>query len=126
MKTILPAIHTSPETAYVIADYPYGFRLRCQKRVWVEYRKGKGYRLVEQTSNPKLSGLVWNKPKAGTYSDIAMALYLDENQHVQHAESNRWYLDKMEAFRDEYKGGIYGIDTLEAFISFYQKSKENK
>ena len=25
--------HTSPETAYVVSDYPYGFRLRCQIRV---------------------------------------------------------------------------------------------
>lgn len=61
------SLYTSAETAFVIPDYPYGFRLRCQKRVWIERNK-KGCRLVEQTSNPKKTALVWNKPKAGTYS----------------------------------------------------------
>ena len=63
--------HTSAETAFVIDDYPYGFRLRCQRRVWVEQAtKGtyKGfYRFVSQTTNPKKQGTVWNKPHAGTY-----------------------------------------------------------
>jgi hypothetical protein len=31
MKTILPD-HTTPETAYVVDDYPYGFTLRCKIR----------------------------------------------------------------------------------------------
>ena len=34
---ILPGIHISPETAYVIDDYPYGFRLRCRIRYWLEF-----------------------------------------------------------------------------------------
>lgn len=52
--------HTSPETAYVVQDYPYGFRLRCQIRYWLEFKAGKGVRLVSQTSNPKVAGLVWS------------------------------------------------------------------
>jgi hypothetical protein len=120
MKTILPAVHTSFETAFLIEDYPFGFRLRCQKKVWVEYRKGKGYRLMEQTSNPKASGLVWNKAKAGTYSGIAMALYLDENGHVKMDEINSWP-EKMEAFRNEYQGGIYGEEKLNFFVQQYQE-----
>src|SRR5437762_10605235 len=36
--------HISPETAYVVKDYPYGFRLRCQIRYWLEYKPSKGDR----------------------------------------------------------------------------------
>ena len=50
--------HTSPETAHVTIDYPYGFRLRCQRREWLEYKPKKGYRFVTQTSNPK-PGACW-------------------------------------------------------------------
>jgi len=77
--------HTSPDTAYVVDDYPYGFRLRCKIRYWIEYKKGHGFRIVSQTSNPKRPGLVWNKPKAGTYARFGAALYLDDQGHVQGA-----------------------------------------
>jgi len=75
--------HTSQETAYVVADYPYGFRLRCQIRYWLEFKKGKGFRFVSQTSNPKVAGLVWNKPKASTYIENAAFMYLDSKGHVE-------------------------------------------
>lgn len=75
--------HISPETAYVVADYPYGFRLRCSIRYWIEYKAKKGFRFVSQTSNPKAAGLVWNKPKASTYSMFGGAMFLDDNGHVQ-------------------------------------------
>ena len=77
--------HTSPETAYVVEDYPYGFRLRCKMRHWVEFKKGKGTRHMTQTSNPKKAGEVWNKPKGSTYSPGNTYLYLDHRQHVQAA-----------------------------------------
>ena len=60
--------HTTPETALIITDYPYGFRLRCTIRYWLEYKPGKGYRFCSQTTNPKKAGAVWNTPKASTYS----------------------------------------------------------
>lgn len=75
--------HVSPETAFVVEDYPYGFRLRCKMRHWLEYAPKRGFRHVAQTSNPKASGLVWNKPKASTYFRFGAALYLDEKGHVQ-------------------------------------------
>lgn len=81
IKTILSG-HTSPDTAYVVSDYPYGFQLRCKIRYWLETNK-KGTRFLSQTTNPKCSGEVWNKPKASTYSEISGAMYLDENGHVQ-------------------------------------------
>lgn len=77
--------HTSPETAYLVPDYPYGFTLRCKIRYWLETNK-HGTRFVSQTSNPKASGFggdVWNKPKASTYCKFAGCMYLDEQGHVQ-------------------------------------------
>lgn len=40
--------HTSPETAYVVENYPYG-GLRCTKRYWVE-TAAKGPRKVNSGS----------------------------------------------------------------------------
>lgn len=123
MKTILPPTHTSPETAYVIEDYPYSFRLRCQKRVWIEYKNTLGYRSVFQTSNPRAQGSVsgtpetaslgtprpvlWNARKNGTYSSIALAMYLSEDSHL-HGEGLTEYstADSSQAFLDEYRAGL--------------------
>jgi hypothetical protein len=76
--------HVSPETAYVVDDYPYGFRLRCKIRYWLEFQPKKGFRLVSQTSNPK-KGNVWNKPKASTYSRFGGAMFLNDEGHVNWA-----------------------------------------
>lgn len=70
--------HTSEETAYLVNDYPYGFRLRTEIRYWLETTK-HGDRFVSQTLNPKTGR--WNKPKKSTYSLIG-AMYLDDESHV--------------------------------------------
>jgi hypothetical protein len=75
--------HTSADTAYVVDDYPYGFSLRCKIRYWLDVHAKHGVRLMSQTSNPKKPGLVWNKPKASTYSRFGGCLFLDENGHAQ-------------------------------------------
>lgn len=73
--------HTSEATAYLVADYPYGYTLRSQIRYWLEGPKPKkGWRFVSQTMNPKTQR--WNKPKASTYIEWAAAMYLDEKGHV--------------------------------------------
>jgi len=100
VETILTG-HDSPETAYVIEDYPYGRRLRCRKRVWVETatkgaKKGQ-QRVASQTTNPKRAGEVWNKPKRGTYSDIVV-LYLDTSGHVQGAGASAYSGEELAAF----------------------------
>jgi hypothetical protein len=77
--------HTTPETGYLVADYPYGFRLRTEIRYWIETKHGHGQRTMSQTRNPKRAGNPWNKPKGSIYSPIR-ALYLDETTgHVEHA-----------------------------------------
>lgn len=76
--------HISPETAFVVADYPYGFRLRCKIRYWIEYHKTRGFRFASQTTNPKRPGEVWNAPKYSTYSRFGAAMFIeDETGHVK-------------------------------------------
>lgn len=73
--------HESPSTAYVVADYPYGYRLRTSIRYWLEWSGRHGTRLVSQTLHPKTG--TWNKPKASTYAKWG-AMYLDESTgHVE-------------------------------------------
>jgi hypothetical protein len=73
--------HTSPETAYLVDDYPYGFTLRCKIRYWLEHHPKRGFRFVSQTTNPK-RGHIWNKPKASTYCRFGGCMYLNEEGHV--------------------------------------------
>jgi len=48
-------------------DYPYG-RLRCTATWELEFKAGKGFRVVFQTINPKTQRL--NAPKKSTYSPV--------------------------------------------------------
>ena len=107
MTTILPNTHTSPESAYVVDDYPYGFRLRCRIRYWIETDPKHGCRMVSQTSNPKRPGLVWNKPKASTYCRFGAALFLDDAGHVHHAGLTEYTSGaEAEAWRATYGAGV--------------------
>jgi len=100
--------HTSQDTAFLQDDYPFGFTLRCQRRVWLEYRPKHGYRLMTQTTNPKRPGLVWNKPKASTYAFLAV-MYLDEQEHVQWATLHQYAeAEHIEAFATLYAEGLQG------------------
>jgi hypothetical protein len=91
--------HTSADTAYLVPDYPYGFRLRCQIRYWLhtaDKGQAKGQvRFMSQTTNPK-RGDALNKPKASTYYSLAV-MYLDENDHVQHAGISFWLYPEQDA-----------------------------
>ena len=91
--------HTSPETAFVVDDYPYGFRLRTKIRYWVETKgkSGCGQRFCSQTLNPKTGA--WNKPKCGVYYPF-VGMFLDDLGHVQseHLHSGGW--DNEEKLRE--------------------------
>ena len=98
--------HISPETAYVIGDYPYGRTLRCKKRVWLETTtkgaKQHQIRMVYQTTNPKYEGEVWNKPKAESYYDYLL-LYVDpETGYLKSAGLYCSSSGAIEAFREKW------------------------
>jgi hypothetical protein len=71
----------SVETAFVQNDYPYGARLRCKRRNWLEFKAGRtgGFRYVHQTSDPKSSIERWNKPKLGIYTFLSVLVITDEH-----------------------------------------------
>lgn len=74
----------SPETAHLVSDYPYGRKLRCKIRYWIECDAKHGFRMVSQTTNPKVAAEVWNAPKKSTYVELAAALYIEpESGHVK-------------------------------------------
>lgn len=116
--------HVSPETAYVVADYPYGFRLRCSIRYWLERDPKRGYRLCSQTTNPKVSATVWNKPKKSTYTMLAV-MGLDEQGHVSWTGCSAYDFDKLEDFRAKFEPGFDGrqADDCELMIKAYAAHK---
>lgn len=87
--------HVDEESAYLVDDYPYGRRLRCEIRYWVDTAvKGaaKGQqRFMAQTTNPKAAGRVWNKPKASTYSSMVVP-FLNEDDHVKHWSVDSYHM----------------------------------
>lgn len=99
MRVLVEAV--SQETAYVQPDYPYSFRLRCERRCWIETKKGHGYRFVTQTSNPKRPGM-WNKPKAGVYHTLALLTLTEEGENAGHVDIH------VASFYD-------GVEKLDAF-----------
>ena len=104
--------HISPESAYVVNDYPYGFRLRCKIRYWLESSPNKGVRFVSQTTNPKIekicTGTVWNKPKASTYSRFGGCMVQDEtNGHIEWTGVNEYDdLPKLIEWKEKYSAGV--------------------
>lgn len=105
--------HTSPDTAYVVDDYPYGFRLRTTIRYWIETKPGHGQRVMSQTRDPKRAGEPWNKPKGSTYSPIKVLLLDSDTGHVSNAALSG-YADEtaIRAFQ-----AAYPLTTADARIS---------
>ena len=105
--------HTSEETAYLVDDYPYGFRLRCKIRYWIETTKN-GQRFCSQTTNPKRPGTVWNKPKKSTYCALMVLTQDESNGHISstgvHKGWDGW--DKVEPWLER-----TGIDQADAYVA---------
>jgi len=98
--------HTSPETAYVVDDYPYGFRLRCKMRYWLEYNPKRGFRLWSQTTNPT-RGDTWNKAKASTYMRFGGCMFLNDDGHVQWSGLSEYSNGtEAQAWRETYGAGV--------------------
>jgi|SRR5579885_3049867 len=73
--------YNSPETALLVPDYPYGRKLRCRIRYWLEFNPKKGFRFCSQTENPKT--LQWNAVKHSTYMRFAANMFFDDRGYVQ-------------------------------------------
>ena len=98
--------HTTEDTAYLVADYPYGFRLRTNIRYWIETTKA-GDRFCAQTLNPKTGA--WNKPKKSTY-DTIMFMGLDELDHVTRQGISKGWTKEEEAVK--FIEAIGGLEKL--------------
>ena len=105
--------HYSVETAKVVEGYPYGFRLKCKKRFWLEVN-AKGTRLHGQTTNPKKAGEPWNKPQVpSTYSLVGVMCEVDESDnkpdeigHVYWVGLSRYDSSKCSDFLAQYREGM--------------------
>jgi len=97
-------LYESEEDSYLVEDYPWGFRLRTSRRVWVESKKGLGMRFVAQTMNPKTGK--WCKPKKSTYSPV-IGMMFDENGYMkfQTLSSGGWSKEEqIVQFEKSYEG----------------------
>jgi hypothetical protein len=129
--------HTSLETAYIQGDYPYGRRLRCQRKVWIETAtkgsaKGK-MRFVAQTSNPKRTTLSWNKPHAGQYRDFMLMYINPENDHIETVGIDIYSVEEVKAFKaqwydllnEEQKAKLDEVERKTVAINSYWTQKTN-
>ena len=104
-RTPITDAHTSPETALLIEDYPYGFRERTQIRYWLEYKSGHGFRQMAQTLNPKTGR--WNKPKASTYVPVMVLARQESTGHVvTHSIGNYDEPTAIDAYETFYAGAL--------------------
>ena len=119
--------HFSTVTAYVQADHPYGFRLRCQRLCWLERDARRGYRFCTQTTNPKVAGERWNAPKKSTYTMLAV-MGTDEEGHTSWTGCSIYDFDKLEAFQQAY-GAAFGPeqrDVCGSALAAYRGYKDIK
>lgn len=102
--------HTSFETAYVIKDWPWGYKLRTEKRFWIESNKN-GDRLMSQTLDPRTNK--WCAPKKSVYYP-AQILYTSESETVetQNGEVEQLRTHILSPYSDDIK-------------SFYDLHKDN-
>ena len=128
---VLPSTHNSPETAFVINDYPFGFKLRCFKRIWIETAtKGtkKGLqRIVEQTTKKAVNCIkdeydtapidkdyLWNKPKTSVYGMLKIMVLNDDKQIEFAGLGEMVWGDQVEKFNEKYSGQLDAIQMQRA------------
>ena len=107
--------HDSPDNAYVVDDYPYGYTLRTKIRYWVETSERFGQRFVSQTLKPGTDQ--WNRPKASTYTSFVVLFIDDTNNHVHWAG---WHPyngpDALRRFIAEFGAGLDKVNQTRADI----------
>lgn len=121
--------HYDENSAYIVESYPYGFKLRCRCRFYLDVHPKKGTRLVTQTTNPKVGdGTTWNKPKMSTYSPFG-AMFLDDEGHVHWSGLSVYDIrEKGKSWMETYRSGLTEgqIKELEAYIKLIEKHDAKK
>jgi hypothetical protein len=103
--------HTSFETAYIVQDWPWGYKLRTEKRFWIESNKN-GDRTISQTLDPR-SGK-WCAPKKSTYYPVKIFYTSDQEKVVTQDEEVERLLCE-----------IIDKSNNEKIKSFYERHKDN-
>ena len=123
--------HVSAETAHVDEDYPFGFRLRCKRKTWIETAKN-GSRFCYQTTNPRKSFEVWNAPKKSTYSEVMVLTQNDdpaseEFGYISH-ESLSMYdsAEKIQAFAERWESVLTDKDRDTIKVMLAVKARQAK
>lgn len=115
MKTTILG-RDSEENAYIIKDYPFGFKRTEQKR-WIETNPKHGQRLCIKTKNPKTGR--WCATKKETYSWIVV-LYIDNATGHVHTDSLSKYTSTDEAivtkFKQDYDLSEYQTAEVDAWL----------
>lgn len=86
-----------------VDNYPYG-RLKCTMFFYIEFKKGKGYRAVNQSINPKTGTL--NKPHYGTYNTF---MYMYREAETGHIKFSGW--------------NIYGYENIQTLITLLTENE---
>ncbi|MBF6171103.1 hypothetical protein [Nocardia blacklockiae] len=121
--------HTDAANARVVDDYPYGYRLRCKRRYWVETalkgaKRGQ-FRMVTQTTNPRRQTEVWNSPQQGQYTMRMFLVELENGQIGSFSIYDHW-IDPEEWMNIVNRGLWDQLNLLERhdlarFVAFNQK-----
>ena len=121
MSTTALKGHTSADTAYVVEDYPYGFRLRTRIRYWLETNMN-GTRFVSQTVNPKTGA--WNKPKASTYNPFGVMVRDESNGHIGWVASSVYAsAEELREFVKTYDEALTDADKAYAAVTLQMLAK---
>lgn len=120
--------YTNQENAYIVENYPWGFRLRTTIRYWIETKQAKngGQRFGSQTVNPKTGK--WCAPKYSTYSPL-MVMYLDENNHVKIEALNMYSsLENVLEFKNNHLANLsdFQKESLREMIGYNEAMKHVK
>jgi hypothetical protein len=86
-----------------------------------EFRKGHGTRLMSQTTNPKVAGEVWNKPKGSTYASGLAVLFLDAQGHLSWDHCGCNDVEKFSGFRASYALNAEELNILDTLEKFSRK-----
>jgi hypothetical protein len=100
-----------------VTEYPYG-RLRTSAFFGLEFKKGKGFRTIFQTINPKNNRL--NAVKNSTYSPI-IAMYEADNGHIKYVSFNLYGIEEInKAAQFMYKNfNLYTPEQIEYIASLF-------